>query len=104
FDYGRRASGFYICPNHLAGLLEILGVFGLSISLWSRWPIWSKLLIGYATLICYIGVILTGRRGGYLSTVFSLLVFAILSLRVTRAAQSALHTRIGIAGLVLIMV
>lgn len=25
FDYGRRASGFYICPNHLAGLLEVLG-------------------------------------------------------------------------------
>ena len=104
FNYGRRASGFYICPNHLAGLLEILGVFGLSISLWSRWPIWSKLIVGYATLICYVGVILTGSRGGYLSTVFSLLVFAILSLRIARAAQSALHIRIGIAGLVLIIV
>src|SRR4051794_37495668 len=22
FDYAERASGFYICPNHLAGLLE----------------------------------------------------------------------------------
>src|SRR4029077_18075265 len=27
YDYGRRASGFYICPNHLAGLLEVLGIF-----------------------------------------------------------------------------
>ena len=37
FDYGRRASGFYVCPNHLAGLLEVLGIFGLSMVCWSRW-------------------------------------------------------------------
>jgi hypothetical protein len=104
FDYGRRASGFYICPNHLAGLLEILGVFGLSISLWSRWPIWSKLLVGYGTLICYVGVLLTGSRGGYLSTLFSLFVFAILSIRIARAAGSTLHLRIGAAGLILVVI
>ena len=22
-DYGQQASGFYVCPNHLAGLLEV---------------------------------------------------------------------------------
>ena len=33
YDYERRASGFYICPNHLAGLLEVVGVMGLSLSL-----------------------------------------------------------------------
>jgi O-antigen ligase len=104
FNYGRRASGFYMCPNHLAGLLEIVGVFGLSISLWSRWPTWSKLLVGYATLICYIGVMLTGSRGGYLSTLFSLFVFAILSLWIARAARSALYLRIGAAGLVMIII
>ena len=48
FDYGRRASGFYICPNHLAGLLEVVGLFGLSVAFWSRWPVWAKLLAGYA--------------------------------------------------------
>ncbi len=104
FDYGRRASGFYICPNHLAGFLEVVGVFGLSITLWSRWPTWSKLLAGYATAICYIGVILTGSRGGYLSTLFSLFVFAILSLRIARAAGSALYFRIGAAGLALVVI
>ena len=104
FDYGRRASGFYVCPNHLAGLLEVLGVFGLSLTLWSRWPVWSKLLAGYATLICYIGLILTGSRGGYLSTLFSLFVFAILSLRIARAAGSTLYFRIGVAGLVLVII
>ena len=83
--------------DHLAGLLEIVGIFGLSISLWSRWPAWAKLMTGYATLVCYIGVILSGSRGGYLATVFSLVVFAILSLRIMRAAGSALSIRLAAA-------
>ena len=94
-DYGRRASGFYVCPNHLAGLLEVLGVFGLSIVCWSRWPTWLKLLIGYATCICYAGVVLTASRGGYLSTVASLSVFALLSLALLRRASSSLFWRVG---------
>jgi O-antigen ligase len=98
FDYGRRASGFYVCPNHLAGLLEVLGIFGLSIVCWSRWPVWSKLLIGYATAVSYLGVILTGSRGGYLSTAASLLVFAVITLAILREGGSALLLRIGAAG------
>ncbi len=101
FDYGRRASGFYICPNHLAGLLEVVGVFGLSITFWSRWPVWSKLLIGYATTMCYIGVILTGSRGGYLSVLMSVLVFVVLSLRIAAAAGSTLQVRIGASAVVM---
>ncbi len=96
FDYGRRASGFYICPNHLAGLLEVLGIFGLSIVCWSRWPVWSKLLLGYATIVCYAGVILSGSRGGYLSVAASILLFGILSLAVLRAAGARALLRLGI--------
>src|SRR5262249_59233087 len=80
FEYGRRASGFYVCPNHLAGLLEVLGVFGLSFVCWARWQIWAKLLMLYATSACYIGLILTASRGGYLSAVASVLVFVVFSL------------------------
>jgi O-antigen ligase len=95
YDYGRRASGFYICPNHLAGLLEVLGVFGLSIVCWSRWPTWAKLLTAYAVGICYLGVVLTGSRGGYLSTATSLLVFGGLSLALLHKASTRLFWRIG---------
>src|SRR5204862_6208669 len=84
FDYGARASGFYVCPNHLAGLLEVVGILGLSITCWSRWPVWSKLLVGYATLVCYAGIVLTGSRGGLISVVASLLVFALLSVLILR--------------------
>jgi len=97
-DYGTRASGFYICPNHLAGLLEVIAVLGLSIVCWSRWPVWSKLLIGYVVAICYAGLIITGSRGGYLSTAASLVVFAVLSLLVLRRTSGSLFWKIGGAG------
>jgi O-antigen ligase len=100
FDYGRRASGFYICPNHLAGLLEAIGIFGLSMICWSRWRTLSKLFIGYAVAICYVGVALTGSRGGYLSVATSLLVFGFLSLLVLKQSGSELFRRIGGAGFV----
>jgi O-antigen ligase len=95
FDYGRRASGFYVCPNHLAGALEVLGVFGASLVFWSRFPTWSKLLIGYVSAVCYAGVLLTGSRGGYASTVASLFVFALLSLVVLRRAGTRLFWTMG---------
>jgi O-antigen ligase len=93
--YGRRASGFYVCPNHLAGLLEVLGVFGLSMVCWSRWPTWTKLLIGYGACICYVGLVLTASRGGYLSAAASLLVFGLLSLAILRRASASLFWRVG---------
>jgi O-antigen ligase len=95
FDYGRRASGFYVCPNHLAGLLEVLGVFGLSIACWSRWPMWAKLLTAYGAGICYLGLILTGSRGGYLSALASLFVFGVLSLIILLKASAKIFWRVG---------
>jgi O-antigen ligase len=95
FDYERRASGFYACPNHLAGLLEVLGVFGLSMTCWSRLPVWAKLISAYATVTCYFGLILTGSRGGYLSVVGSLLVFLTLSGLVLRQVSGRFLLRIG---------
>lgn len=95
FDYERRASGFYVCPNHLAGLLEVLGVFGVSITCWSRLPVWAKLISAYATVSCYLGLILTGSRGGYLSVLGSLLVFIVLSGLVLRKVSARLLWKIG---------
>ncbi len=97
-DYGRRASGFYVCPNHLAGALEVIAIFGMSLVCWSRFPTWSKLLIGYATGVCYIGVLLTGSRGGYGSAITSLFVFAVLSLLILRRVGGRLFWSIGAIG------
>lgn len=95
FDYERRASGFYVCPNHLAGLLEVVGVFGLSITCWSRFPLWAKLLSAYATAVCYFGLILTGSRGGYLSALASLLLFIVMSGALLRRVSAQIFWRIG---------
>src|SRR5256714_9826610 len=89
-DYGRPASGFYACPNHLAGALEVLGVFGASLVCWSRFPTWSKLLIGYVTAVSYAGLLLTGSRGGSASAVASVFVLPLLSLIVLRRAGTRL--------------
>lgn len=97
--YGHRASGFYVCPNHLAGLLEVVGIFALGIACWSRSRLTAKLIIGYGAAICYAGVILTGSRGGYLSTVASLAVFGLLSLIVLARGGSARFGKIGVAAL-----
>ena len=99
-DYDRRASGLYVCPNHLAGLLEVVGLFALSMVCWSRWPAWMKLLTGYAAGVCYLGLILTGSRGGYLSAIASLLTLAILSLMILRQTSARLFWRITTAGFI----
>ena len=79
-----RASGFYIYPNHLAGLLEMLGLMSLSICCWGRVGTWARVLAGYCTLMSVAGIAITGSRGGYVSVVFGLLVFCALSVWVVR--------------------
>ena len=101
YDYEWRASGFFVCPNHLAGLLEVLGVIGLSIVCWSRWPVWGKLLVAYVVGICYVGLVLTASRGGYLSAGTSLFVFGVLSLATLRHAGGRLIWTVGGAGAVI---
>lgn len=78
--YGIRASGLYICPNHFAGLMELLGLMGMSIVVWSRWKVWAKMLAAYTVVACFAGVGLSGSRGGYLSVAAGALTFVVLSL------------------------
>jgi tetratricopeptide (TPR) repeat protein len=50
--------------------------------------VWGKLVIGYLTLVCLAGLVLTGSRGGYLSTTAGMVVFALLSVWTARASLS----------------
>jgi O-antigen ligase len=104
FDYGHRASGFYVCPNHLAGFLEVAGIMGLSLVFWSRWPTWAKLLVGYAVAMCYLGVLLSASRGGFLSMCASLLLFALLSAIVLKQAGRRTLWPIAGAGFIALLV
>ncbi len=86
YDYGFRASGQYGCPDHLAGYLEAVLVCGLSLVVWSKCRPALKILAAYASLVALAGLVVTGSRGGYISTVFSLLVFVMLTLLVVKFA------------------
>ncbi len=88
-EYPGRASGFYLNPNHLAGLLEMLGVMAVSLACWSNWRLVARMAAGYAALACFIGVVLTGSRGGYVSLLAGLVVFSALSLYVVRRLRPA---------------
>ena len=78
--WGIRASGFFTSPDRLAGFLEIVILLGLSLACWGRSKLWVRMLLGYATLLCVAGMLITGSRGGYLSALFGVGVFAIASL------------------------
>ena len=78
--FGFRASGFYNCPNHLAGLLEIVMLFSLSLACWSRSNLLMRIVAGYGAAMCAAGIILSGSRGGYASSVAGLMVFGFISL------------------------
>ena len=110
---GARASGTLISSIHFAGLLEAIGPFALALAFWARWAGWARALAGYAALLCYAGVAISGSRGGYLSSLFSLGVFALLSFvavkrtRPERFGKVLLATGIlaaaGLAGIVVLM-
>lgn len=78
-DFGFRASGLFISPNHLAALLSMLGVLTLGICCWSRVALHTRAFAFYGFIVCLTGIALTGSRGGYFSTAIGLGVFAALS-------------------------
>lgn len=79
-QYTGRASGLYICPDHLAGFLEVMTCLCVAMVFWSRCRAWVKLLIGYAALCCVAGLLATGSRGGALSFAAGVGVLTVLGL------------------------
>jgi O-antigen ligase len=74
-EYVARASGTYINPNHLAGLLEMLVPLALAYVLVGRARPVTKVLLGYAALMMLAGLAVSGSRGGWVAGTGSLLVF-----------------------------
>ncbi len=78
-QYIGRGSGPYICPNHLAGLLELALPLGLAHLFLGRVGHLSRIVIGYAVLVIVAGLAATQSRGGWVATALALLVlFAVL--------------------------
>ncbi|MEY2408411.1 MAG: hypothetical protein QOF48_1081 [Verrucomicrobiota bacterium] len=103
-DYGLRASGFFICPNHLAGFLDVTLLFGLGIACWSRRAAWVRVLAAFGAVASLFGLALTASRGGYLSAAAGLLVFGALSLVAIQRAGARRGTAAAVFGLIFIAV
>ena len=73
-SYAGRGSGTYICPNHLAGLLEIALPLALAYLLSGRLGHLARILTGYAVLVMIAGLVSTESRGGWAAAALSLLV------------------------------
>lgn len=81
-QYQHRAGGTFVCPNHLAGFLEImlgmllarLVVHKVSQGAVQRSAL-QKVLIAYIGLMTLVGIILTLSRAGWVATLAGLLVF-----------------------------
>jgi O-antigen ligase len=101
-DGSTRASGLFISPNHLAGFLEIGFIIGLSLCLWSSFKATARVFIGYLTLACLAGIVLSGSRGGYLSVTAGTIALLLMSLWTARSRLSRrmLPFLLGIIGVV----
>src|SRR5713226_2186594 len=81
-QYQHRAGGTFVCPNHLAGFLEImLGMLlaRLVTHKVSKGTVQTsalqKVLIAYIGLMTLVGIIITLSRAGWVATLVGLLVF-----------------------------
>lgn len=78
-QYAGRGSGTYICPNHLAGLLELALPLGLAGLLAGRMPPLVRVVVGYVVLVIAAGLAATQSRGAWVSTALAMFVlFAVL--------------------------
>ena len=80
-QYAGRGTGTFICPNHLAGFLELVLPLGLACIFAGRYRHTFKIVLGYGCLVILAGIAVTGSRGGWVATALSLLVLFILLLR-----------------------
>ncbi len=79
--YPGRASGTYICPNHLAGMLGMVMPIVMSVLLWSHAKPVSRLWLIYGLGVMAAGLLFTFSRGGLLATLGGLSVCILLGMR-----------------------
>ena len=79
--YAKRGSGTFICPNNMAGYLEMLVPLALAYTLTGRFGHLQKVFLGYATLMIFTGITVSLSRGGWAAAGVSLLVLFVFLIR-----------------------
>jgi O-antigen ligase len=70
--YAGRGSGTYICPNHMAGYLEMLLPLAITCIVLGRMSPLLRILAGYAALVMVAGIAVSVSRGAWIATGVSL--------------------------------
>lgn len=73
--YHGRGSGTFICPNNLAGFLELLLPLALANLFIGRAGHVTRVFYGYISLVLLAGIGVTVSRGGWLATGLGLFIF-----------------------------
>jgi O-antigen ligase len=79
--YHRRGSGTFISPNSFACYLAMLLPLGLAYTLSGRLSHVQKVLVGYASLVIFAGIVSAVSRGGWFATCVAVLIFFFLLFR-----------------------
>lgn len=82
--YAHRASGTFLCPNHLAGFLEMIVPIALALTISGRIGNIQRILLGFATIAMLLGIGVTISRAGYLVTAISIIAVLLVLVRKRR--------------------
>jgi len=66
--YRKRGSGTFVNPNHAAGYLEMILPLALAYTLRGRFGPLTKVFLGYASLVIFVGIAVTLSRAGWVAT------------------------------------
>jgi O-antigen ligase len=83
----QRGRGSFISSIHFAGYLEAIAPFALAIAFWGSRTPWIRWMAGSIAVLSYFAIGLSGSRGAWLSSAFSLIIFIIISVNATRKVQ-----------------
>lgn len=93
-----RGSATYVCPNHLAGFLEMICPLAITCTVLRGYSIVPRILFGYAAFVMMVGIAITGSRGGWLATTVGMAVLTVILLQRRRHAWGALVVLILVIG------
>jgi O-antigen ligase len=96
--YAKRASGTFICPNNMAGYLEMLLPLALTYALTGRFSHVSRILLGYAAVVIFIGIGLSVSRGGWASIIVALACLIVMLFRKSGYRLQAFALLVAIVG------
>lgn len=96
--YHGRASGTFICPNHLAGFLEMVFPLAAALAISGRSRPLTRVFVAYACAAILVGIAATRSRGGWLAAAASTGMLVLFLIRNRRYRWAALSLFIVAAG------